>query len=496
MKHKIFSGFDLKSLRFKLWAYFVCFAILLIGIVWIAQVYMLNTSYGTMKSKQVTAYAQEITGRYHPEDPYSIDYVAAVRNIAIESGMDIIFDNRQGDMYMINQNGDIIYSGFSQPIYTYENERKEIRQRLKTDGVFTGYSSRNLESSSEHKILIYGTYLDPADSQEVILYLFAPLYPISSTISILKDQLVIITIFALFLAFAVAAYLSRRVTRHLSGIRKSAERLSQGEYGIDFSGGHYTEFIELGDSLTYTSHELAKSDQLKKDIIANVSHDLRTPLTMIRSYAEMIRDLSGDVPEKRNQHLEVILEETNRLNQLVDDMFTLSKMQAGVTSIEKADFDISAALKETYHSYEILCIQDGYTITMNDPAPFTVNGDEARIKQVISNLINNAVKYCGDDKFIAISCIDEGDSVRIVVEDHGMGIPEDQIDHVWDRYYRVSSNYHRSSKGTGLGLSICKEILEAHDATYGVESEVGKGSMFWFKMKKTILEEIPKGRNI
>lgn len=484
MKHRFFSKLDLRSLRFKLWAYFICFAVLLIGIVWIAQVYMLNNSYGTMKSKQVTAYAQEITAGYDPANPYSEEFISRVSTIAIESGMDIIFDDNQDSLFMINQNGDIIYNGLPHPHYTYETERAEIRERLKTEGVFKGYSSRDLDGSSDHKILIYGTYLDPSDANEIILYLFAPLYPISSTIAILKDQLVLITIFALILSFAVAAYLSRRVTKHLRGIRKSAERLSQGEYGVDFSGGHYTEFMELGDTLTHTSHELAKSDKLKKDLIANVSHDLRTPLTMIRSYAEMIRDLSGDMPEKRNRHLEVIIEETNRLNQLVDDMFTLSKMQAGVTSIEKTDFDISAALKETYHSYEILCIQDGYTITMNEPAQIIVNGDEARIKQVISNLINNAVKYCGDDKYIAISCIDEGDSVRIVVEDHGMGIPEDQLEHVWDRYYRVSSNYHRSSKGTGLGLSICKEILEMHDATYGVESTVGKGSMFWFKMKK------------
>ena len=485
MKHRFFSRFDLKSLKFKLWAYFICFAVLIIGIVWIAQVFMLNNSYESMKAKQVTTYAQEITSAFSAEDGFSADFLAMVKKVAIESGMDVIFDDNNGMLYMVNQSGDDIYGGFTQqPMYAYEQERSEIRASLEENGRFTGYSARNLGGSNDYKILIYGTYLFPSDPNGIILYLFAPLYPVSSTISILKDQLVLITILALVLAFLVAAYLSRRVTRHLADIRKSADRLSNGEYGVDFSGGHYTEFIELGDTLTHTSHELAKSEKLKKDLIANVSHDLRTPLTMIRSYAEMIRDLSGDVPEKRNRHLEVIIEETNRLNQLVDDMFTLSKMQAGVTAIEKTDFDITAALLETYHSYEILCVQDGYTITMNDPQKIIVNGDEKRIKQVMSNLINNAVKYCGDDKYIAINCIDEGDSVRIVVEDHGMGIPEDQLGNVWDRYYRVSSNYHRSAKGTGLGLSICKEILEMHDATYGVESEVGKGSMFWFQMKK------------
>lgn len=476
--------FDFKSLKFKLWMYFVCFAVLIIAVVWIAQVYMLNNSYETMKAKQVTTYAQMITSDYRAEGNISENFLRNAVEIAIENDMDIIVECAGSSTYYINQNGELsaFDSRFQQPGYTYVMERAEIRKYLETEGRFSGYSSRNLGRSNDYKILIYGTYLDKLTDGGIILYLFSPLYPVASTISILKMQLLLVTIIALVLALIMATYLARRVSKPLTSMRKSAVKLSNGEYGIDFPGGHYSEIIELGDTLTYTSHELAKSDQLHKDLIANVSHDLKTPLTMVKSYAEMIRDLSGDIPEKRNDHLQVIIEETDRLNLLVNDMFTLSKMQSGVTELDKTDFNLADAAREIFHLYDILVEQDGYNITSDFPETVMVYGDEAKLKQVFENLINNAVKYCGDDKYIHVTIRIDGPDAIFEVTDHGIGIPEDQLQNVWDRYYRVSSNYHRSSKGTGLGLSIVKEILLKHNAKFGVDSKEGEGSRFWFSI--------------
>ena len=204
---------------------------------------------------------------------------------------------------------------------------------------------------------------------------------------------------------------------------------------------------------------------------------------MVKSYAEMIRDISGYNEAKRNEHLQVIIEETDRLNLLVDDMFTLSKMQAGVVPVEMKEFDLIAAAGDILNSYELMCEQEGYEIVFNGPLKCIVTGDPSKISQVISNLINNAVKYCGDDKYIEINVAEKDDRVRFSVTDHGLGISEEDLAHVWERYYRVSSNYHRSSKGTGLGLSIVSEILKRHNADYGASSVLGKGSTFWFELK-------------
>jgi len=204
---------------------------------------------------------------------------------------------------------------------------------------------------------------------------------------------------------------------------------------------------------------------------------------MIKSYAEMIRDLSGDNPPKRNAHLNVIIEETDRLNSLVNDMLNLSRMQSRKIVLEKAPFDFGKAAEAILSSYDILTENDGYHIEFNcDSSTFMVNGDEAKIKQVMSNLINNAVKYCGEDKKIIVDVNRVGKKVRFAVTDHGKGIAPDEVTHVWERYYKSSTHHVRPTDGSGLGLSIVKEILNLHKADFDVTSEVGKGSTFWFQL--------------
>lgn len=467
--------------------YFLFIAILIIFIVWVANIYILNNNYEYMKAKQMRSFANIITTRYRNHNDFDDEFVKSIQTMAIKNDIDIIIERENGQAYFISQNGDISVfdSSLHQLIYLYSNERAEIRQYLESNDAFVGYSTRQLGESSDYKLLAFGTYLDGSKDEGSILYLFSTLFPVASTVSILKRQLIIVTLISLLITLIVSAILSRKIIRPLSDIRKAATRLSNGEYGIDFKGEHYSEIIDLGNTLTYTSHELEKSEKLQKDLIANISHDLRTPLTMVKSYAEMIRDLSGDNPEKRNKHLAVIIDETDRLNQLVDDMFTLSKMQSGIIKLEKKDFDLAKCISEIFKTYEILVENDGYDISLSIPEHVIVNGDELKIGQVISNLINNAVKYCGDDKYIRISLKEKDGYALFSVSDHGAGIPEDQLDNVWERYYRVSSNYHRSTKGTGLGLSIVKEILLLHDSKYGVESKLGEGSTFWFTLKIT-----------
>ena len=259
--------------------------------------------------------------------------------------------------------------------------------------------------------------------------------------------------------------------------------MGRGNYGVQFKGGHYTEITELAETLTEASQELEKSDMYQKDLIANVSHDLKTPLTMIKSYAEMIRDLSGDNKEKRETHLSVIMDEADRLNVLVDDMLVMSRMQQQKIALEKSDFDIDELVRTQLNSYDILSDQEGYKFKYESPGPIIVNGDEAKIHQVISNLINNAVKYCGSDKEIIVNLNRNAKKVLFEVTDHGQGIAPDEINHVWERYYKSSTHHVRPTEGTGLGLSIVKEILTLHRADYGVDSKLGRGTTFWFELK-------------
>ena len=159
-------------------------------------------------------------------------------------------------------------------------------------------------------------------------------------------------IISLALAFILSFYISSKISRPITDITKSARKLADGQYGTTFHAeGQYTEIQNLADTLNKTSYELEKASLLQKDLMANVSHDLRTPLTMIKSYAEMIRDLSGDNPEKREKHLQVIIEESDRLNVLVTDVLELSRMQAGTSQIRIASFNIRDTLDQLVNPY-------------------------------------------------------------------------------------------------------------------------------------------------
>lgn len=485
---------DARSIKFKTWLYFIVFAAVLMIALWIVQIFLLNNFYGTMKTAQTQSVAKEIetSFRHHDSDAF-------LKNI------DKISDSYDMYIYVVSYDGKTTYfspsiddyaltpgmraetdedgvpqTNSSSAIGMYASEIQALNEEMIQSGHSAYMKFKGLENSQE--ILAYGSVLSAREKEDLIVYIFSPLWPVSSTIKILTGQLIIVTIVSLILACIISIYLATRFTNPIRKIEHSAKRLAEGEYGIVFRGGHYTELSNLADTLTSASIQLEKSDLIQKDLIANVSHDLRTPLTMIKSYAEMIRDISGNDPEKRDAHLQVIIDETDRLNNLVEDLLAVSRIQSGKMTLEKSTFSLSNAAESILNTYRIKEVEEGYRFNFSCPSDFIVEGDEEKIKQVISNLISNAIKFCGSDKVINISLSRRSRSVRFSVEDHGSGISPTDLDHIWDRYYRSSSNMVRSSEGSGLGLSICKEILTLHKADFGVNSTLGEGTVFWFEL--------------
>lgn len=492
--------FDSKSLKFKLWAYFALFAALLMLILWFLQIFFLRSYYQEMKITETRRIANTIISQYGQEDFFdSIDAILGTNDlyIHIETAdgsiifSPISFHDESNDSKMMNKGMGVEgMPKFPEPKFApspsaaYMRELQAVREKLMTSTV-NNASIILAGPRSDTKTLAYGVILDDTPDQEVILYIFSPLYPVESTVSILANQLIYVTIISLILAFFLSFYLSNRIARPIREITKSATKLAQGEYGITFSGGHYTEIIHLADTLTLTSKELAKADNLQKDLIANVSHELRTPLTMVKSYAEMIRDISGNDPTKRLNHLQVIIDEADRLNVLVGDLLVLSKMQSGVDTLHMSTFNLKETVQSILHSFDIFKEQDNFKLILQCPSDIFVTADEARMKQVVSNLINNAIRYSGETKAITVTISLVKDRVRCEITDAGQGIAANELEHIWERYYKSSSNHSRNTVGSGLGLSIVKEILLLHHATFGVESELGVGSTFWFELKET-----------
>ncbi len=464
---------DYRSIKFKTWLYFILFTGFLMIVLWFLQVLFLNNFYEVMKVSQTEKVVKNIKSRYVSSN-YK-DFVKKTEKISDSNDLYIYISSFDGDTMYFKPSGDNTSSRY------YLEQINTVNQRLFSEQ--KTYITLRIKGQDDSKItLACGIILTGKDKTPLIVYVFSPLWPVSSTIQILTNQLAYVTFIALALACLISFYLSVRITRPIRKISNSAERLASGEYGIVFKGGHYTEINNLADTLTRASIELEKSDMMQKDLIANVSHDLRTPLTMIKSYAEMIKDISGNNPEKREAHLNVIIEETDRLNTLVGDLLTISRMQSGKMTLNPGSFNITDAANSILNTYRIMEDSEGYHFELNSPARFTVSGDEDKIKQVISNLVTNAMKFCGEDKTVIVTLKKRGRMVLCRVEDHGIGIAPSELGHVWERYYKASSNMVRSAEGSGLGLSIVKEILTLHKADFGVDSTVGQGTTFWFEL--------------
>ena len=292
---------------------------------------------------------------------------------------------------------------------------------------------------------------------------------------------VLIAVFVFILAFAVSSAVSGWLTKPISEMREKANLLAQGDFGVDFHGSDYgEEMSELAESLNFARDELSKADSMQKELIANVSHDFKTPLTMIKAYASMIAEISGENPEKRKKHAQVIVDEADRLALLVSDVLELSKMQSGIAEMRLTSVDMSAYTQEILDKFAYLRETKGYVFVADVEEGLVAYVDELKIGQALYNLIGNAVNYTGEDKtvFVTLKKLDES-KFRFSVRDTGEGIAPEEISSIWERYYRSKESHKRPVSGTGLGLSIVKTVLQKHGFVFGVESKEGEGSTFF-----------------
>ncbi|NCC77481.1 MAG: HAMP domain-containing histidine kinase, partial [Clostridia bacterium] len=312
-----------------------------------------------------------------------------------------------------------------------------------------------------------------------VILLNTMLSPVTATVDTLRIQLIYVTLILIALSLGLALLLSRRIARPIVRINEQSKQMAAGDYSVRFAAGDYREIGELAETLNQTVVELGRVEALRRELIANISHDLRTPLTMIRGYAEVMRDLPG---ENNPDNVQVIIDESNRLTSLVNSILDLSKLQSGASQFEPSDYDLTESIRDIIARVSKLTEAEGYQIAYVANEQAVVHADAARIEQVLYNFLTNAVHYAGPDHQIEVRQTVRAGWVRIEVVDHGEGIPEDQLQHIWERYYKSDKLHRRAVMGNGLGLSIVKNILEQHGARFGVDSRPGEGSTFWFEL--------------
>ena len=455
------------SLATKIFKYLAIFSLFILIFLFFFQVIFINTFYEWTKTRTVKNLAQDILVTENDTSLYEkLDRVSYSENVCIE---------------LTNSNGDNLYSTYSSNcnLRSKAIKRNFINSNKKT-------KTYNLVNNfTRAKSIMNATRL----SNNLYIFISTSLIPLDSTINIIEQQLIIVSIVVLLLSIVVAYFISKRLSNPIIRISKAAKLISKGKLKTNFdSGSDIKELIDLTDALNDMKEELSKTEELQKDLMANVSHDLKTPLTMIKAYTELILDINIDDKEKCKSNLNIIIEEVNRLNDLVNDILALTKVENDLDKLDISSFDLIKLIKRIVKQHNIYVIKDGYSIEFihDNIDKLMINADKKKLEQVIYNLLNNALNYTGDDKKVIIKVVEDEKDYTIMVIDSGKGIDKKEIDHIFDRYYRSKKNHKRYVYGTGLGLSIVKNILLLHNYEYGVKSTKNKGTTFYFKIKKDV----------
>ena len=321
-----------------------------------------------------------------------------------------------------------------------------------------------------------------SDGDDILVMVNSFLTPVSALTRTIGIILAVVAVFLVLLSVIIVGHLSGKIAKPLRRMNNRAKLLGEGNYGVRFDeNAGYTEANELAATLNQAASDLSKVDKLRNELIANISHDLRTPLTLISGYSEIMRDFPSEVTAA---NLQTIIDESARLSSLVNDLLEISKIQSGNIQIKPEKFDLSEELDKTLETYKTLAGKMGYNITLEKEGDGNICADRALVIRAVNNLVNNAMTYTGADKKIALRMTGSRDSVRIEVSDSGMGIPADKLNLIWDRYYKVDAEHKRAAQGSGLGLSIVRSIMLMHSGKYGVRSREGSGSTFWIEFPR------------
>ena len=473
-------------IRRRVFAYLAAFVAFVLALLWLMQIVWLDDFYRWDKTRQITQAADAVESNIGNEQLSAlIDRLAQQNDVCILlldsskhvflSSDDIHYclihrmSSRDLSFWcsMIPENGDTLTELFN--IAPFGGDQYNSHQ-------FRGNVPK-MEDDKKQSLLCARRVTLP-DGTDGYLLLNSIITPLDSTVATLRTQLMLITIIVLLGATLLAMLISRKVTRSIVETSEAAHSLSRGQYEIPPHGCEYREMAELNGTLVYAAKELSQVENLQHELIANISHDLRTPLTMIGGYVEMMRDIPG---EATPENMQVIIDETQRLTSLVNELLDFSRLQTGALALNPAPYPFTASVQAITDRVSRMVQQNGYQVVFHPQAQVKAIADEQRIAQVVYNLVGNALTYTGEDKTVEIHQEVIGKMVRLTIHDSGKGIAPEELPKIWRRFYQAESS-HRNSSGAGLGLSMVQWIANLHGGTITAESTPGKGSTFTFTL--------------
>ncbi len=388
---------------------------------------------------------------------------------------------------IVDGDGNVIYPNDWMGIFYSTSYNKKIINSIlagipKVEGSSDLYDLKTYDD--DYQSFIYASYLGEERGSDLYLMIVSVVEPIDSTVLIMRRQFPYIIGIVFVLGMIVSYFVSQKLSEPILELNETAKELAIGKYDINFPFSGVYEVDQLSNTLNYATKELSKMEEMRVSIVANVSHDLKTPLTVIKSYSEMIKDISGENKEMRDGHLDIIISEADRLTEMVNSILDVSKLEMQMDELNLEEISLRELTENLIQKLDVLRAKQNYEFVIEGNSEGLINGDQSMIYQVLYNFASNAVSFVGPDKKIIFEIQEDDKEVTYSIIDHGRGIPESEKEKIWERYYTDHHNHIRNVVGTGIGLHIVRVILEKHKFKYGVDSELGKGSRFYFVAPK------------
>lgn len=336
------------------------------------------------------------------------------------------------------------------------------------------------------------------------IFLFrSPLESIKESVKLANRFLAYVGLGSAFFSALVILWVSRKITVPVLELAQISERMAQLDFDAKYEGKSRTELAVLGENINKLSCTLektiselksannellrdiekkTKTDEMRKDFLSNVSHELKTPIALIQGYAEGLMEGITEDDESRDYYCEVIMDEASKMNNIVKKLLTLNQLEFGNSTVTMERFDMSALIRNYLQSAEILCRQKGVTVTMREYPPVYVWADEFMVEEVFGNYFSNAMNHVADKRVIDVKLSVGERTVRISVFNTGSQIPEECLSHIWEKFYKVDKARTRQYGGSGVGLSIVRAIMESLNQKYGVIN-YDNGVEFWFELE-------------
>ncbi|WP_260284424.1 HAMP domain-containing sensor histidine kinase [Peribacillus aracenensis] len=324
------------------------------------------------------------------------------------------------------------------------------------------------------------------------VYMFKDTREVEDLIAQLNRHFLLATALLLFFMLVIIYFLSKALTRPLISMKEATTKLSKGNFSVAVPVRSHDELGELAQSIQSLADELNYLKKERNEFLASISHELRTPLTYIKGYADVARRKDLDDSE-RSRYLEIIHDESERLNRLLDELFNMARMDLNTFTISKETVQLSSFLRNIHEKVLPAFTNERIQLNLECKDDLFIDIDPSRFEQVILNLLDNALKYSNEYTVTTIEATECLGRISISIIDQGVGIPPEDIPHIFDRLYRVEKSRARDSGGFGLGLSIVKQLVEIQGGTISVKSNLKQGTCFTITFKEITNEDSSSG---